>query len=634
MLAVAREIGYHPSAVARALRSGKTQSLALVVAARRFDTGLYPAVLASLSDALSQTEIRIVVHIIKQGENAGELIHDLLGWCSMVAVEGSLMNMSLQLAHMPSRIVLLDWPLSGADVAEISSIGFDQPRAIREAVTHLASVGHRNIAWLGYPVGTPLQTLCEEAFCDAMKQACLRVLPEWIVQCSGDGPLDIAAGDALDSVRSAARSRLTAVICASDLIALGVMGALRRTRDRVPETLSVVGYGNVSGLQAANPPLTTFDCSGQALGEALARMALLHQEQPDAPPQHIVLPAGFILRDSTAPRTSHMIQMSLESRARAIEPPMDGRQPDDSSARALFPDGIYQFQPGHCNMVLHVHAWARLSGGTLGLWPMHGGADHLFHLCHAGEGYYTIRNVSTWLFLEVDPYFSDELMEIGRSLIQRTKNQENPDTQLWRFDVADSDAGTYRITNKATASVMDVAGEQANTSALVIAWPWRDGVPNKHQQWIVHPVPFVPGEYELVALHSSLALDLPRGSRASGTIPCQADRMRCLGQRWRLVHCGAGRYKLQSMAANLMLQGMALPAPGVALNFDDLESADSLMWRIELVDVAEQSYCIVNLALGLALGIPNARQDSGAAATLSKWTSSPAQQWQIYEDLG
>ena len=102
------------------------------------------------------------------------------------------------------------------------------------------------------------------------------------------GSLNVAAGQKAGAEIAAlpAADRPTAVFCANDLIALGVLQEMTRHRIRVPEDIAIVGYDDIDFAAAAAVPLTSVRQPRQQLGRTAARMLLEEaavRRRPPAP---------------------------------------------------------------------------------------------------------------------------------------------------------------------------------------------------------------------------------------------------------------------------------------------------------------------------------------------------------------
>lgn len=607
IFAAAEKLGYRPNLMARALRTGERRTVAFVAGSDYLLQPVCTEAIAALNRALVPEGLSVVVAVVEDGQDLADVIEQLPGWCGTLVVQGSLARDPAALAARGAKVVLADWFARDEDLAAgVGSAGFDQREATRQAVTHLVSIGHRNIAYLGGPAGIPEYDLRESGFRAGMDDASLPVRTEWLFHCNL-AEAGESAGTAFDSAVTTGRSRLTAVVCATDALALGVVDAVRRNKLLVPDDVSVVGYGNTMSSRLSRPRLTTIEHRGHELGLALAQIVLARHEA-GAAPRRVTVPAHVVLGDTTAPRASHMI-----ASAAADADSCDGR---------TIPDGVYELQALCSGQMLDVPNAARMPGGQLWQWVRNGTGAQLWHVAHVCDGLYRVRNVGSWLYLDADPTKPDFC-----PAIVNPRNDANPEFQLWGFEPVDASNQVYRIVNKAKTQVLDVAYGAHISNELVMVFPWNSGI---NQQWRVLPVPILPGEYEIVALHSSYAMDVPNQSRAPGVVPCQAHRTRSLGQRWRLIHRGGACYVIQSKLSNLNLQASKPPRPSVMLCQEDPDAAEAQLWHIELADAAQRSYRFTNEALGAVLEIHAGQQAENAPVRAAEWCAAAHQQWLLY----
>lgn len=186
-------------------------------------------------------------------------------------------------------------------VGEAPNDGADQARAddrsgAMEAVRYLARLGHKRICFIG-DISQPWFARRYQAYCAVASEA-------------GLDPMAQTVGLAEDSFRNGFASteailrqgiRPTAIFAASDHVALGVLEQLRRSRVRVPEDCSVVGFDDLPDAGATNPPLTTVHNPFFELGRELARMAIEKANAPCESQPEVVLPTELVLRGTTWP---------------------------------------------------------------------------------------------------------------------------------------------------------------------------------------------------------------------------------------------------------------------------------------------------------------------------------------------
>jgi DNA-binding LacI/PurR family transcriptional regulator len=188
-------------------------------------------------------------------------------------------------------IVLVNGYMDGVDAPFVSN---DDVTSMDLAVTHLVTQGHRRIGLaLGPRRFVPVVRKIS-GFRDAMRRHLgLDDVDDW-VECS----LFSVEGGA------AAAERLmdagcTAVICGSDLMALGAIRAVRARGLDVPRDVSVVGYDDSPLIAFTDPPLTTVRQSVQAMGSAAVRALLDEIAGVAAPRSEYIFRPELVVRGST-----------------------------------------------------------------------------------------------------------------------------------------------------------------------------------------------------------------------------------------------------------------------------------------------------------------------------------------------
>jgi DNA-binding LacI/PurR family transcriptional regulator len=156
-----------------------------------------------------------------------------------------------RLVQEGARLVFVNGALDGLDVPCVS---VDERHAGYLATQHLIQLGHKRIGFVAGPADYLPTREKAAGRAEALREASL--------------PLDglVAHGEfSLEGGRVALRALLrkanrpTAVICSSDVIAIGVVQEARETGLRVPEDLSVVGFDGIEAASWVDPPLTTIE---------------------------------------------------------------------------------------------------------------------------------------------------------------------------------------------------------------------------------------------------------------------------------------------------------------------------------------------------------------------------------------
>lgn len=294
---VAERLGYVVSRSASSLASGRT--LAVAVIAPFVERWFFARAVSAIEAELRKTGFDALLVGLQQpvaGPRRPFQPEQLRGRVDAVIV----LTVPLTGKELDDlRALALPTVFVGASVPGTMSVRIDDMGVARLATEHLIQLGHREIAYVG---GDPRQPLNFTAPADrragwmaALRSAGVEPRPAWDV--SGD--FTAAGGKAAGLRLLSGSPRPTAVFCASDEMALGVLAAARSAGLDVPGELSVIGIdghelGELAGLTTVVQPVTD-------QGALAARMVLeaIRGEQLRVR-EHVVLPCVLSVRDSTA----------------------------------------------------------------------------------------------------------------------------------------------------------------------------------------------------------------------------------------------------------------------------------------------------------------------------------------------
>lgn len=282
---VARRLGYRPNRIARAVVSGRTQMLAVLVPditdPHRF--GLIRG-----AEERARTADRTLVLGDTRGDPGLEADHlDRLG-----SVVDGIVLASSRLPDADLRELARRRPvvLHNRELAGLPGVVTDFDDGMRQILGHLAGLGHRRVAYLSGPrrswsEGRRWAALAAEATRTGVVVACLGPFAPTL----DGGPAAADAGLA---------SGATALVAYNDLLAIGVLRRLEERGVSVPQTVSVTGFDDIFGADFCHPPLTTVTVPTEEAGRVLVDV-LLGGHAQDA--ERTVLPVRLRVRGSTGP---------------------------------------------------------------------------------------------------------------------------------------------------------------------------------------------------------------------------------------------------------------------------------------------------------------------------------------------
>ena len=186
------------------------------------------------------------------------------------------------------------WLLPDALAARCDQVDVDNAGGVRQVLDHLRSLGHQHFGFL--QPGAPKHSERLAAFETWLKEKGLERRAEWIVTSLAQ---EKEGGREGFRALAATAAQPTAVLCASDDVALGCIEAARAAGRRVPEDLSVGGFGNES-LEGpgALKELTTVDFSREEDAAETVRLLDLRSRGEAGPPVHARLPMRLVVRGS------------------------------------------------------------------------------------------------------------------------------------------------------------------------------------------------------------------------------------------------------------------------------------------------------------------------------------------------
>jgi LacI family transcriptional regulator, repressor for deo operon, udp, cdd, tsx, nupC, and nupG len=286
IMEIATGLGYSPNPMARALESGRTNTLALLVP--DITNPYFAGVIKGAERAATAAGRTLVLGDTQESAATEEQLVRRLG----PAVDGFVLSAPRMSDDELRRVTELNAiTLVNRATRGISCVISDYDSGTRQIVDHLASLGHRSLIFLGGP---------PESWSGARRWAGLQAAAEsHDVRVRRFGPYSPTLGGGAAAADAAVAAEATAVVCHNDMLALGVLRRLGERGISVPDHMSVVGFDNIFGSDLCTPALTTLaertmDAGARAI-EMLGRLAYERVAEPAA----IVLPTQLVVRAST-----------------------------------------------------------------------------------------------------------------------------------------------------------------------------------------------------------------------------------------------------------------------------------------------------------------------------------------------
>jgi LacI family transcriptional regulator len=289
--AAARQLNYVPNSQARALTSGRTGTIALIVS--DVTNPFYFGIIRGTQQPLKAAGYaQLLIDTENSGELEVEMVHKMRRLLDGAILAASRLG-DQALASLAEEIPLVT---INRNLRGMQSVVIDTPSGIHQAAEHLVSLGHRDIVYVSGPENSWPNAARWQAVRSAGARLGLRV--RRVGPFPHGKPSGTAAADAVLNTGA------TACIAFNDLLAIGMLTRLRERGVRVPDELSVVGCDDIFGADFCNPPLTTLTAPIEraglvAVSMLLARLSARSSSEPVR--QSVVLPTYLTVRDSTGP---------------------------------------------------------------------------------------------------------------------------------------------------------------------------------------------------------------------------------------------------------------------------------------------------------------------------------------------
>jgi len=294
---IADQMGYSPNMAARYLISKKTNTLGLLLSNVTRDSSkdnIAFEVLCGINDRSGELDYDLVLFSTTPQKQTTKSYKTL---CQERGVDGVIiMGMRLDDPYLKEIVtsnipcVLIDIQLEGPNVGYVTS---DNSSGSVAAVRHLLESGHRHIAMINGHAQADVSILRLEGYKQALAEHGIAFDDSLVV----NGRFSEQGGKEAASRILTSNPEVTAIFCASDLMAIGAIQGIKEMGKSVPEDISVIGFDNIDLASYYSPALTTVHQHKYELGYHSAQVLIDMLENKEAT-HHVMLPTELIPRDS------------------------------------------------------------------------------------------------------------------------------------------------------------------------------------------------------------------------------------------------------------------------------------------------------------------------------------------------
>ncbi|GHJ34576.1 LacI family DNA-binding transcriptional regulator [Streptomyces sp. TS71-3] len=287
------ELGYRPSRAAQTLRTRSSRLIGYGILPAQPSHPVLDRFLHALSQAADEAGYRILLFARPSGGPSLAGYEELLG---QHEVDGFVLSGTERqdprqawLAKRGVPFVGFGRMWSGRQIGDWVDV--DGASGTDAAVEHLAALGHTRIAFLGWPRGAGVA--------DDRALGWQRAMRRHGLPTRGRRAESV---DDIEAARTAVKPLLdagaTAVVAASDILALGCYHALRERGAEPGRDVAVVGFDDSPTAGILSPALTSVGQPLEAVGRECVRLLLARIAAPDAPPERVLLEPSLNVRDS------------------------------------------------------------------------------------------------------------------------------------------------------------------------------------------------------------------------------------------------------------------------------------------------------------------------------------------------
>lgn len=292
---------YQPSQLARGLRRVQTNVIGMIIP--DITNPFFPSVVRGAEDQAFSNGYRLIL-CNTDNDHSKELAHlnELRTYlpAGLIVIPSTFSDLTTQAESyrkVGTGVVCIDrFPKGWAGDTVIA----DNQNGAYKAIHHLIEMGHKHLAAITGPLHLTNAQERLNGFKQAVKEAKLKVTSEYVQEAT----FDKQGGASKAGLLLRLIPRPTAIFAGNDMIALGVLAAIRDAGLSCPQDVSVIGFDDLELAETTNPALSSVSQSGYQLGSTAARILLERIQGYTGPAKHIVLETSLKLRDSVAPPAS------------------------------------------------------------------------------------------------------------------------------------------------------------------------------------------------------------------------------------------------------------------------------------------------------------------------------------------
>ncbi len=296
VIKTAREVGYHPNSLARALKTNRTYNLGVLFVDDN-KSGLTHNYFAAVLDSFKSEAENKGYDITFINHNIGRTKMTYLEHCRYRNVDGVCLACVDFFAPEVIELIASDLPVVTIDHVfnNRTCILSDNVSGMRDLVRYVYELGHRRIAFV-HGMRTAVTDSRITGFYRTMRELNLPTPPEYTVECAYHNPP--SANMAVSRILQLP-NRPTCILMSDDYAAIGGIEAIRSAGLTIPNDISIAGYDGIELMQLTQPKLTTIAQNTGTIGAQAAASLIDRVENPQTAGSDIVVVEGRLLPGET-----------------------------------------------------------------------------------------------------------------------------------------------------------------------------------------------------------------------------------------------------------------------------------------------------------------------------------------------
>ena len=293
-----KKLGYHPNAIAQSLVNRSTSTIGIVMpqsTERAFLNPFFPQALSGISSAAHEKNYCLLLSTGSTEEEQLISIENIINGGrvdGIIIMYSSVNNVILEaIKELNTSIVIIGKPLEGAD--KILYVDNDNIEASRSVTNKLIKNGHKKIAY----VSGPFEFVVSLDRLDGYRNALLENKVDFDRKLIGEGDFTQQGGYECMKKILQCEDRPTAVVVTDDIMAFGVIEAIKEVGLNIPKDIEIISFNNIPLAKFCSPALTSVDIDAYSLGFQASKL-IIEQIKGTTESKRIIVPTSIVYRET------------------------------------------------------------------------------------------------------------------------------------------------------------------------------------------------------------------------------------------------------------------------------------------------------------------------------------------------